>query len=99
MWSVANMHSKTNRARIRAHTAATFKAMGDPMAGKDEVRTQGLAERSVNTSIVHPSQSNPDHREQDDPIASNRIVADNQQREGLEKTDSARPTPNDRHTS
>lgn len=93
------MPFRTNRAQIRARTAATFKAMGDPMAGKDEDRTQGLAERSVNTSIVHPSQSNADHHKQDDRAASNRLVADNQQREGLEKTDPARPEPDDQHTS
>ena len=34
------------------------------MAGKGEDRAEGLAERSVNTSIVHPNQSSPDHQEQ-----------------------------------
>lgn len=66
------------------------------MAGKDKDHAQGLAERSVNTSIVHPGQSHPDHQEQGDPTASDRILTENQQREGLEKTDSDRPRPNDR---
>lgn len=73
------------------------KAMGDAMAGKGEDHAQGLAERSVNTSIVHPDQSGPDHQEQGDRTASDRVLTENQQREGLEKTDPDRPKPEDRH--
>ncbi|WP_445502512.1 hypothetical protein [Microvirga sp. G4-2] len=73
------------------------KAMGDVMAGKGEDRARGLAERSVNTSIVHPDQSNPDHQEQGDRTASDRVLTENQQREGLEKTDPDRPKPEDRY--
>jgi len=67
------------------------------MTGKGEDHAQGLAERSVNTSVVHPSQSNPDHEEQGDRSASNRVLTENQQREGLEKNDSDRPKPSDRY--
>ncbi len=67
------------------------------MAGKGEDRAEGLAERSVNTSIVHPSQSSPDHQEQGDRSAGNRTLTENQQREGPEKTDPGRPKPEDRY--
>lgn len=73
------------------------KAMGDVMAGKGEDHAQGLAERSVNTSIVHPSQSSPDHQEQGDRTASDRALTENQQREGLEKTDPDQPKPEERY--
>jgi hypothetical protein len=61
------------------------------MAGKGEDRAQGLAEQSVNTSIVHPSQSGPDHAEQGDRSMSNRSLTGNDQRKGLEKTDPDAP--------
>jgi len=64
---------------------------------KDEDHAQGLAERSVNTSIVHPSQDRPDRPEQGDRSASERVLTENQQREGLEKTDPGPPEPKDRH--
>jgi len=67
------------------------------MAGKGEDRAQGLAERSVNTSTVHPSQSSPDHQEQGDRSASDRALTENQHREGLEKADPERPKPDDRY--
>ncbi len=61
------------------------------MSRKGEDRAQGLAEQSVNTSIVHPSQSSPDHAEQGDRSASNRSLTENDQRKGLEKTDPDAP--------
>jgi hypothetical protein len=97
MWSVANTPFGASKTQERARIAATFKAMGSAMDGKGEDRAEGLAERSVNTSIVHPSQSSPDHQEQGDRVASNRVLTENQQREGLEKTDPDRPTPEDRY--
>jgi hypothetical protein len=74
-----------------------FKAMGEAMTGKGEDHAQGLAERSMNTSIVHPNQSNPDHQEQGDRTASDRVPTENQQREGLEKADPDRLKPEDRY--
>lgn len=56
------------------------------MTDKDADRTRGLAEQSLNTSIVHPGLSTPDHQEQGD-----RIIAGNDQRKGLGKTDADRP--------
>jgi hypothetical protein len=67
------------------------------MPEKDPDRTKGLAERSLNTSIVHPSQSNPDHREQGDGTQSNRSITGNDQRKGLGKADPDRPKANDRY--
>jgi hypothetical protein len=67
------------------------------MGGKGDDHAQGLAERSVNTSIVHPNQSSPDHQKHGDGSSSDRILTDNDQREGLEKTDAGRPTK-DEHT-
>jgi len=66
------------------------------MSGKSDDHAQGLAERSVNTSIVHPSQSSPDPQKHDDGSSSDRILTDNDQREGLEKTDPERPTKDER---
>jgi hypothetical protein len=67
------------------------------MPGKGNDRTEGLAEQSLNTSVVQPSQSSPDHQEQGDRTQSNRSLAGNDQREGLEKTDPDRPKPDDRY--
>ena len=61
------------------------------MAGKAEDHAQGLAERSLNTSIVHPSEGNPDRRNRDDRSASDRRLTENDQREGLEKADRGNP--------
>jgi hypothetical protein len=69
------------------------------MSGKDEDRTEGLAERSVNTSIAHPTQSGQDHPEQGDGSAGSRALTDNDQREGLEKTDPNVPKADDHHKS
>jgi hypothetical protein len=67
------------------------------MSRKGEDRAQGLAEQSVNTSIVHPSQSGPDHAEQGNGSASNRSLTGNDQRKGLEKTDPDAPAAEDRN--
>ncbi|PVE23929.1 hypothetical protein DC522_13400 [Microvirga sp. KLBC 81] len=91
------MRFRLSRAWAQARIVVMSREMGEAMAGKGEDRAQGLAERSVNTSIVHPGQSSPDHQEQGDRTASNRILTENQQREGLEKTDPDRPKPEDRH--
>jgi len=61
------------------------------MAGKGENHGRGLAERSVNTSIVQPSQGGPDIQEQSD-----RTLPRNEQREALEKTTPDRTTADDR---
>jgi hypothetical protein len=61
------------------------------MAGKAEDHAQGLAERSLNTSIVHPSEGTPDRRIRDDRSASDRRLTENDQRKGLEKTDRGNP--------
>lgn len=97
MSSVASTRFRLNKTWARARIVVMSKAMGEAMAGKGEDHAQGLAERSVNTSIVHPNQSSPDHQEQGNRTASDCIPTDNQQREGLEKTDPDRPQPGDRY--
>lgn len=87
MWTAASMPSRISRAQAPALTAAIFRAATEPMPGKDEDRAQGLAEQSVNTSIVHPDQSGPDHAEQGDRSAGNRRLTENDQRKRLERTD------------
>jgi hypothetical protein len=67
------------------------------MAGKGEDRDQGLAEQSLNTSIVHPSESHPDHAKPGDRSAGNRSLTANDQREGLEQTDPESPKADTRH--
>ena len=61
------------------------------MPGKGADRAQGLAEQSVNTSIVHPGQGVRDHAEQGDRSAGNRSLTENDQRNGLERTDPDAP--------
>jgi len=61
------------------------------MPGKGEDRAQGLAEQSVNTSIVHPDQSSPDHAKQGNRSAGDRHLTENDQRKGLERTDPDTP--------
>ncbi|MBF9197913.1 hypothetical protein [Microvirga terrestris] len=56
------------------------------MPGKGEDRAQGLAEQSVNTSIVHPGKGGRDNAEQGDRAAGNRSLTGNDQRKGLERT-------------
>ncbi|MBD2749436.1 hypothetical protein IC232_22405 [Microvirga sp. BT688] len=60
------------------------------MPGKGEDR-EGLAEQSVNTSIVHSDQSSPDHAAQDDRSAGSRRLTENDQRKGLERTEPDTP--------
>ncbi len=67
------------------------------MTEKGEDRAQGLAEQSLNTSVVHPGQSSPDRQEQGDRSQSNRKLTGNDQRKGLEKTGNDRPKPEDRY--
>jgi hypothetical protein len=66
------------------------------MSGKAEDRAQGLAERSVNTSIVHPTDGNSGHRIRDDRSAADRRLEENDQREGMEKADRTSPNPDGR---
>ena len=86
MWTGASMPSRLSRVRIPAPTAAIFRAAVDVMPGKGEGRAKGLAEQSLNTSIVHPDQSGPDQPEQGDRAAGSRSLTENDQRKGLEKT-------------
>ena len=57
------------------------------MPGKGEDRAQGLAEQSMNTSIVHPVKGGRDHAEQGDRAGGNRSLTGNDQRKGLERTE------------
>jgi hypothetical protein len=65
------------------------------MPGKGEDRAQGLAEQSVNTSIVHPGKGGRDHAEQGDRATGNRSLTGNDQRKGLERTDPDAPKAED----
>jgi hypothetical protein len=66
------MLSRTGKAWDPAHIAVIFKATGEGMAGKAEDHAQGLAERSVNTSIVQPTEGTLDRRIRDGRSASDR---------------------------
>ena len=66
------------------------------MPGKGEDRAQGLAEQSVNTSIVHPGKGGRDHAEQGDRATGNRSLTGNDQRKGLERTDPNPPQTSER---
>ena len=68
------------------------------MAGKADNRAQGLAERSLNTSIVPPTEENSVHRSRDDRSASDRRLDENDQREGLEQADPETATADSRST-
>ncbi len=68
-----------------ARIVAMFRVTGSVMVGKGEDCTQGLAERSLNTSIVHPDHRHSEREQQKQGSASNRVLPDNQQREGIEK--------------
>jgi hypothetical protein len=68
------------------------------MPGKGEDRTQGLAEQSMNTSIVHPDQGSRHPAGQGDRSAANRSLTGNDQRKGLERTDPDTPHTSD-HTN
>jgi hypothetical protein len=85
------MLSRTGKAWDPAHIAVIFKATGEGMTGKAEDHAQGLAERSVNTSIVQPTEGTLDRRIRDGRSASDRHLTENDQREGMEKTDPGNP--------
>ena len=57
------------------------------MPGKAEDRAEGLAERSVNVSVVPPAEGNSEHRIRRDRSAADRRLEENDQREGLDKTE------------
>ena len=61
------------------------------MAGKGDEHAEGLAEQSLNTSIVHPTQDGSGHGA---GSAGDRTLTENDQRKGLEKTDPADPHSN-----
>ena len=67
------------------------------MPGKGKDGAQGLAEQSVNTSIVHPDESSPDRAGPGDRSAGNRRLTENDQRKGLERTDPDAPQPEHRN--
>jgi hypothetical protein len=62
------------------------------MAGKGDERAEGLAEQSLNTSIVHPAEGNAVHR---NPSSGDRTLTENDQRKGLERTEPADPQSDD----
>lgn len=64
-----------------------FKEADELMSDKTEDRDRGLAERSVNTSIVPPTEDNPGPRIRNDRSAPDRRLEENGQREGLERTE------------
>ena len=61
------------------------------MPGKGEDRAQGLAEQSVNTSIVHPGQGGRHPAGQGDGSSATRSLTGNDQRKGLKRIDSDAP--------
>jgi len=61
------------------------------MPDKAEDRTPGLAEQSVNTSIVHPGQGGRGQAEQGDRSAGDRRLTENDQRKGLDRTNPDTP--------
>ncbi|MBM6579614.1 hypothetical protein ILT44_05420 [Microvirga sp. BT689] len=65
-----------------------------PRKGRDQ--GQGLAEQSLNTSIVHPGRSGSDHAASGKGSAGSRSLSGNDQRKGLEKTDPDAPKADDR---
>ncbi len=62
------------------------------MAGTGGDRPEGLAEQSLNTSIVPPTESTPVESSRS---AGSRTPTGTDQRKGLEKTDAADPKPDD----
>jgi hypothetical protein len=89
MWTVASMPFKISREQAQVVTVPTSRAVIDPMPGKREDQAQGLAEQSLNTSIVHPDQGG--RAEQGERSAGHRSLTGNDQRKGLEKTDADAP--------
>jgi hypothetical protein len=90
MLSAASTLSRAGRAWEQARIAPMSRAKAKAMAGKGEDQNQGLAEQSLNTSVVHPNQDGPGRQGH-----GNRGLTDNDQREGLEKTAPDRRKPND----
>jgi hypothetical protein len=66
------------------------------MPRKGDDHAQGLAEQSLNTSIVHPGQGGADHEAKGKGSVGNRSLTGNDQRKGLEKTDPDAPKADDR---
>jgi hypothetical protein len=66
------------------------------MPRKGDDHAQGLAEQSLNTSIVHPGRGGSDHAAQGKGSSGNRSPTGNDQRRGLEKTDPDAPKTDDR---
>lgn len=60
------------------------------MAAAPEDRTEGLAERSLNTSIVPPAEDHRDRPAQDNSTGQ-RSLAGNDQRKGLEEASPKSP--------
>jgi hypothetical protein len=89
------MLCRTGKAWDPVRTAATSKAKDEPMSRKAEDRTRGLAERSLNTSIVPPTEGNSGHRIRNDRFASDRRLENNDQREGMDKTERNAPNTQD----
>lgn len=61
------------------------------MASKAEEHADGLAERSLNTSIVPPTEGTSKNLISEDRSASDRRLDGNDQREGLEKAGNGAP--------
>jgi hypothetical protein len=91
MWTIASTPLKICKARAAAPTAATFKAAAEAMTAKGDDRTEGLAQQSLNTSVVQPGQGGPDGQGHGD-----RSLTGNDQREGLEKTEPKSPKNEDK---
>ncbi|MGO4523908.1 hypothetical protein AB4097_03490 [Microvirga sp. 2MCAF35] len=65
------------------------------MSGTAEDQAHGLTERSVNTSIVPPTEENSEHPSRNDRSAADRRLKENDQREGLDKMERDAPSPRD----
>ena len=91
------MRCGPGKAQDQVRTAAKSKAKGEPVSGKADDRDRGLAERSVNTSIVPPTEDNSGHRIRNDRSAADRRLDENDQREGMDRTE--RDAPNIQDTT
>lgn len=61
------------------------------MNGKRSNESKGLAEQSLNTSNVPPTDANPHHQGQQDGASGGRRLSENDQRKGMEKSGSGKP--------
>jgi hypothetical protein len=60
----------------------------EDMGGKhNDDGSEGLAEQSVNTSNVPPTDANPHRQDQGDSSSGGRKLSENDQRKGMEKTE------------